>query len=172
MGDLSCFTLIDMPDMFGLSPVFILCYAYFLYSSHSYSFFSLFLGKVLHQFRQPYIFSYSLPIQKFISHFFSTCLYKENGNEVLFIVYRYRSQDNCYYYIYFTDDEIKLKELQFPRLQTRKVQKQNLNLRPPDFEVHIHFILFYTILTVLYTKSHYSIASHYSILCTCLTFWG
>ena len=54
MGDLSCFTLIDMPDMFGLSSVFILCYAYFLYSSHSYSSsFSLFLGKVLHQFRQP-----------------------------------------------------------------------------------------------------------------------
>lgn len=170
MGDLSYFSLIDMPDMFGLSSLFILYYAYFLYSSHYYSFFLYFWVRFFFSLGSLIFLVIISPIQKFISHFFSTCFYKENGNAVLFVVYRHRSQDNCYYYIYFTDDEIKLKELQFPRLQTRKVQKQSLNPRPPDFEVHFHFILFYTILTILYTTSHYSIA--YCILCTLLTFWG
>lgn len=168
MGDLSCFSLIDMPDMFGLSSVFILCYANFLYSSHSYSSFFLYFWVRFFFSLGSLIFLVIIFTNSEIHlSLFSTCFYKENGNAVLFVVYRHRSQDNCY--IYFTDDEIKLKELQFPRLQTRKLQKQDLNLRPSDFEVHFHFILFYTILTILCT-SHYSIA--HCILCTLLTFWG
>ena len=70
MGDLSYFSLIDMPDMFGLSSLFILYYAYFLYSSHYYSFFLYFWVRFFFSLGSLIFLVIISPIQKFISHFF------------------------------------------------------------------------------------------------------